>query len=984
MLLKLAVFVIVLETGSVQALNQAVWLEDITQNAKTRNLDLGLPETLQFKLKRSGQQDLTLNLVENTRLNQNAPVYEVHTENDQNKLVKKETAPITDVKFYHDKENGGSFMVECSKRSKGACRRTLTGSLEIDNYAFEINPTQEMFVSRSLAGNKLNPHMLSRVVNRTGKRILSVIARRGHISEDTPVLPSYIDAPLPPSNPADTTNQNFGDDMRPYPTKPEPGRDNSGVISKLVEKELANELRQLLMKSELDAFTEKLHLHRQKRQSTNTYALEILVGVDPSVWKKYYAKAVDTATVTKEQATELFIRKRFSHIINGMSLRYESIEDPELNIYVSMTGIIFYKTIAANNPLPNAQTVETVEGREVADGYFYLKQLAGWLAGLSGTPDNDHAMVFTEYDIYSTDEDWGERSYGVIGMAWMNGVCNRNRVSIQEDDDYFTTTSVAAHELGHNLGSYHDGERSVDVASACSANSKFIMAPIVSSFSSSDAYTVNPWRFSTCSVKQFKNYIKSLGTNNCLLDSVDATDEYKIHSTKQPGELYSPTEQCQLEYGIHSRLGCGQSATNPRICLHMSCFHDGFCYDIAAARGTPCDDPSLNKWCKEGKCVSKETSENSTTTTRPTTTLSGIPEGCTNTGLYDWSCEEISAFFKNEYDYDPEDWCYDPSWQDRCCVMCYENSTTTIKPTTTSRAPTITTTMSTTTRTTPSTTTKPTTTITTRPTTTRPTTTRTTPTTTTRPTTTLSGIPEGCTNTGLYGWSCEEISAFFKNEYDYDPEDWCYDPSWQDRCCVMCYENSTTTTRPTTTLSGIPEGCTNTGLYDWSCEEISAFFKNEYDLDPEDWCYDPSWQDRCCVMCYENSTTTTRPTTTLSGIPEGCTNTGLYDWSCEEISAFFKNEYDLDPEDWCYDPSWQDRCCVMCYENSTTTTRPTTTLSGIPEGCTNTGLYDWSCEEFSAFLKNEYDYDPEDWCYDPSWQDGCCVMCYVNGIYYKK
>ncbi|KAH3694296.1 hypothetical protein DPMN_081736 [Dreissena polymorpha] len=236
MLLKLAVFVIVLETGSVQALNQAVWLEDITQNAKTRNLDLGLPETLQFKLKRSGQQDLTLNLVENTRLNQNAPVYEVHTENDQNKLVKKETAPITDVKFYHDKENGGSFMVECSKRSKGACRRTLTGSLEIDNYAFEINPTQEMFVSRSLAGNKLNPHMLSRVVNRTGKRILSVIARRGHISEDTPVLPSYIDAPLPPSNPADTTNQNFGDDMRPYPTKPEPGRDNSGVISKLVEK----------------------------------------------------------------------------------------------------------------------------------------------------------------------------------------------------------------------------------------------------------------------------------------------------------------------------------------------------------------------------------------------------------------------------------------------------------------------------------------------------------------------------------------------------------------------------------------------------------------------------------------------------------------------------------------------------------------------------------------------------------------------------
>ncbi|XP_052249793.1 uncharacterized protein LOC127857438 [Dreissena polymorpha] len=231
------------------ALNQAVWLEDITQNAKTRNLDLGLPETLQVKLRRTGQQDLILKLVENKRLNQNAP----------------------------------------------------TGSLDYNyNYAFEINPTREMFVSRSLADNKLNPHMLSRVVNRTGKRIISDIARRDHISED---------APLPTS---------AADDVDLYHPKPERGRDDSGVVNDIVGKELAKELRQLLMKSELDAFSEKLHLRRQERQSTKTYALEILVGADPSVWKKYYAKAVGTATLTKDQATELFIRKRFSHIINGV------------------------------------------------------------------------------------------------------------------------------------------------------------------------------------------------------------------------------------------------------------------------------------------------------------------------------------------------------------------------------------------------------------------------------------------------------------------------------------------------------------------------------------------------------------------------------------------------------------------------------------------------------------------------------------------
>ncbi|KAH3713929.1 hypothetical protein DPMN_073732 [Dreissena polymorpha] len=158
---------------------KVVWLKEISRNANTRNLDLGLPETLQFKLERSGQQDLTLNLMENRRLNQNAPVYEVHTQNGQNKLVKKETAPITDVKFYHDHKNGGSFMVECSKRSSGACRRTLTGSVEIDDEAFGIKPMPERLVSRALVVNNRNPHLLSRVIYRTGKGIPSVIARRG-------------------------------------------------------------------------------------------------------------------------------------------------------------------------------------------------------------------------------------------------------------------------------------------------------------------------------------------------------------------------------------------------------------------------------------------------------------------------------------------------------------------------------------------------------------------------------------------------------------------------------------------------------------------------------------------------------------------------------------------------------------------------------------------------------------------------------------
>ncbi|XP_052249846.1 A disintegrin and metalloproteinase with thrombospondin motifs 7-like [Dreissena polymorpha] len=435
--------------------NQAVWLEDISRNAKTRNLDLGLPETLQIELKRSGHQDLTLNIVENKRLNQNAPVYEVHTQNGQNKLVKKDTAPIT---FYHDHANGGSFMVECSKRFRGECLRTLTGSVEIDDETFEIKPMPERLVSRALVVNNLNPHLLSRVIDRNGKGTPSVIARRGQSRKD-------------------------------------------------LENSLSKELRRLLMKSKLDAFTikkKKLNIYREKRQSTKTtYALEVLVGADPSIWKKYHATAVATATMTKDEATELFIRKRFSHIVNG--------------------------------PLCSPQ-------QQIKDGTVHLPRL---------------------YDIYTLEG--STRSYAVLGISNMNGVCTDNRVSINEDEDYYTTTSVAAHELGHNLGAHHDGEKDDATASACPPADKFIMVPAVSSFSPGVAYTVNPWRFSTCSVKQFKNYIQSLA----------ATDEYKLHSSKLPGELYSPTQQCQLEYGQESNFGCDQSG-------HRYGHHDNSYSDLSS------------------------------------------------------------------------------------------------------------------------------------------------------------------------------------------------------------------------------------------------------------------------------------------------------------------------------------------------------------------------------------------------------------------
>ena len=60
-----------------------------------------------------------------------------------------------------------------------------------------------------------------------------------------------------------------------------------------------------------------------------------------------------------------------------------------------------------------------------------------------------------------------------------------------------------------SLGASHDGSGS---SGGCQADSKYIMAPMVTSFYPNQPYTLNPWRFSQCSIEAFKTYVSSMGS----------------------------------------------------------------------------------------------------------------------------------------------------------------------------------------------------------------------------------------------------------------------------------------------------------------------------------------------------------------------------------------------------------------------------------------------------------------------------------------
>ncbi|XP_052278240.1 uncharacterized membrane protein DDB_G0293934-like [Dreissena polymorpha] len=299
---------------------------------------------------------------------------------------------------------------------------------------------------------------------------------------------------------------------------------------------------------------------RQKRQN-EVYAVEVVVAIDPPLWQKFYTDTAATGEMSRDAATEYKLREHFSQIINGVSLRYESIDSNELNIYVTVTAFLLYKTIDSTNPLPPSTKIKTFVGYEYeyVDSSVYLSSLPSWLSNLSGLPDNDHVMVFTWYDLYAKGD---VSNTGVIGITYSSSACYNNRVSVNEVIvSLFTTISVAAHELGHNLGAGHDGNTDYEVTAACPASSKFIMTSGVNQIYHGEPFTQNPWRFSPCSVKQFKDFIQSLDKDgkNCLLDRGDYYngDELNIFVSRLPGEQQTADEQCKKIFGNESGLGCG-------------------------------------------------------------------------------------------------------------------------------------------------------------------------------------------------------------------------------------------------------------------------------------------------------------------------------------------------------------------------------------------------------------------------------------------
>ncbi|XP_064598313.1 uncharacterized protein LOC135464722 [Liolophura sinensis] len=335
--------------------------------------------------------------------------------------------------------------------------------------------------------------------------------------------------------------------------------------------------------------------HRPKRQGFKTYKVEMLVALDYSIYQ-YWSSQTSGNNNNQHELTLQSIQQYYAYFLNGIDLRYKNIKENDFAINVLHSGLFVADSSSVSvwthgKTSPNTDNPE----RALLEASSALEAFTSWVGSRSDLPKHDHAMAFTSYDLSTQ----GKNS--VAGLAYISGVCKQRATSISENFFSFRGLVTAAHELGHNLGSKHDGD-----GNSCDTDQQYIMSSVSGPPSAGTA--LHPWFFSTCSITQFRTLMQELDRtgSNCLLSENPGYDSNYLgpYLTTQPGQYYDGDTQCVYSLGQGSFV-CRQiyeSTGYAEVCSGLFCLmpDSSSCKRIFPAKGTSCGN---RKWCVNGECV---------------------------------------------------------------------------------------------------------------------------------------------------------------------------------------------------------------------------------------------------------------------------------------------------------------------------------------------------------------------------------------------
>ncbi|WAQ99273.1 ATS16-like protein [Mya arenaria] len=332
---------------------------------------------------------------------------------------------------------------------------------------------------------------------------------------------------------------------------------------------------------------------RVERQATD-YEVEIFFVIDYSLYSFWYMQM--TGTDSEKQTSAISAIKQFyAFVLNAMSVRYSSVTGSDYTISLVYAGISIATSSTDAPYIENNLQSFDVDGRRAFLADIVLSDFKDW--GNTNLKQNyyyDVAMMFTGYEMGRSVND--EFNSATAGFAYTPGACSNSKYSINEDHFRAILATVAAHELGHNLGAQHDG--TVDGnGELCSSDDAYVMAPSIGV--SSDAIkNIRQFSFSPCSIDYFTAYMTKLNNDgeNCLATRTANYDTSDLdpYLGDLAGQVYTPDQQCEYLMGAGSYLSrISYESDYSGICSVMNCFVPGttssFRYKLTW-EGTTCGD----------------------------------------------------------------------------------------------------------------------------------------------------------------------------------------------------------------------------------------------------------------------------------------------------------------------------------------------------------------------------------------------------------
>ncbi|XP_067943422.1 A disintegrin and metalloproteinase with thrombospondin motifs like [Watersipora subatra] len=325
---------------------------------------------------------------------------------------------------------------------------------------------------------------------------------------------------------------------------------------------------------------------RRKRQAlpSTTYVVQIYMVVDVYL---YNTLTVSSQEIGWAGGVDDYVAFFMAHQANEVDVRFRSIDssvEPVFNFWTIATKLS-YLYVAKTNSSSTWTFPPTVPESLQMDALDALNNLNFWVATTPNLPsDADHFMLMTSLDFTS------QGSNSIVGLASVAGACGNSPVSVNE----LGSSTVYAHELGHNLAALHDG-----TSNSCNGDDSYVMAP--SSALTDDQTRGNPWRFSACSVDYFDTFITDLNSNNanCLTNSGDYIDTWADDSLSYLGQEISVDEQCRL---VHGNGFTYATSKFDEVCSALWCTQNSISL-VAMQAAFPYTTCGNKKWCVEEQCV---------------------------------------------------------------------------------------------------------------------------------------------------------------------------------------------------------------------------------------------------------------------------------------------------------------------------------------------------------------------------------------------